>query len=49
MRELKRLAINLVVWIVAIVLILVWYDWKLLIILMMFGWGSNLENTRKGV
>lgn len=34
----------LVLWAITIPLIFIWYDWKLLVILVMFGWANNAQN-----
>lgn len=34
----------LLVFTLALYLSVHWYDWKLFIILILFGWGMNLEN-----
>lgn len=39
--------ILLVVGILAFAAILVWYGWKLLVCLMLWGWMMNLENKMK--
>jgi len=33
---------SIIIGAVSIVLILYWYDWKLLLILILFGWANNL-------
>ena len=42
----KALLIALI-WIVTFGLILYWYDWKLLVILFLFGWAMNGDNSLK--
>ena len=46
----KKLIISklpaLAIFITAIVMCFVWYDWKLLAILMVFNWGNNLGNGK---
>lgn len=44
--KVKKFIVLTIVWIGAVSLTLYWYDWKLLIILMLFGWGMNLENKK---
>ncbi len=36
-----------IIGVIAIILIFVWYDWKLFIILMLFVWGNNIQLSNK--
>ena len=41
-KTIVRLSFTLVLAIISITLILVWFDWKLLVVLFLFTWGNNV-------
>ena len=43
----KLLIIESIVYFISIVLIIKWYDWRLLLIITLFCWGNNLMIMRK--
>lgn len=47
MKNLIKLIIALIISGVAIYLSLIWFNWKLLVIIILFIWGNNIELTTK--
>jgi hypothetical protein len=43
----KRYLLASAIFIGSLGLTLAWYDWKLFVIMMVFGWGVNLENQAR--
>ena len=37
----------ILLWVIVIGLCLFWFDWKFLVIMLLFGWAMNLQNKRK--
>jgi hypothetical protein len=45
-RKISHVLIS-IVYLVATGLILYWFDWRLLLVMIAFGWAMNLDNKRK--
>lgn len=41
--------IAFIIWVISIILILNWFDWKLLVVLITFLWANNLSNRATAI
>ena len=44
-RRTKLQLLLIIIFIVSFIMTLSWYDWRLFVILLVFGWGNNLQKT----